>query len=82
MSKNKDLIQILIIIIIGMFIPFLGSLSITYGLNLSNLNDMLKIGSAFGYFLIFFAIELIAVMLYYKITSNIANKKLDKYKQK
>ncbi len=82
MSKNKDLIQILILVLIGMFIPFLGSLSITYGLNLSNFNDIIKIGSSFGYYLIFFAIELIAVMLYYKITSNLANKRIKKYKQK
>ena len=82
MSKNKDLIQILILILIGMFIPFLGSITITYGINFSKIDDIFKIGSTFGYFLIFFALELIAVMLYYKITSKIANKKIEKYKQK
>ena len=82
MGKNKDLIQILIIIIIGMFIPFLGSIIITFGLDITNMNNLLKIGSTFIWFLIIFAIELILVFFYYSITNKIAGKKMDKYKIK
>ena len=58
MGKNRDLIQILALVIIGMFIPFLGSIAITYGLDFTNVNNLLKIGSTFGYFLLIFGIEL------------------------
>ncbi len=82
MGKNRDLIQILIIIIIGMFIPFLGSIMITFGLDITNMNNLLKIGSTFFWFLIIFAIELVFVFFYYQITNKIASKKMDKYKIK
>jgi hypothetical protein len=82
MGKNRDLIQILIIVIIGMFIPFLGSIIITFGLDITNTNNILKIGSTFGWFLIIFAIELAVVYVYYQITNKIANKKIENYKQK
>ena len=82
MGKNKDLIQILIIIIIGMFIPFLGSIIITFGIDITNMNNLLKIGSTFIWFLIIFAIELVFVFFYYQITNKIAGKKMNKYKTK
>ena len=82
MGKNRDLISILILVIIGMFIPFLGSIILTFGLDISNFDSWLKIGSTFGYFLLIFAIELGVVMLYYKITNKTASKKLEKYKSK
>ncbi len=82
MGKNRDLIQILIIVIVGMFIPFLGSIVITFGLDITNTNNLLRIGSTFVWFLIIFAIELVLVYTYYIITSKIANKKMDKYKPK
>ncbi len=82
MGKNRDLVQILIIVIIGMFIPFLGSIVITFSLDITNTNNLLRIGSTFVWFLIFFAIELVLVYIYYIITSKIANKKMDKYKLK
>jgi hypothetical protein len=82
MSKRRDLIQILLIVIIGMFIPFLGSIIITFGLDITNLNNILKIGSTFGWFLLIFAIELGIVYLYYHITNKIASKKLDENKPK
>jgi hypothetical protein len=82
MGKNKDLIQILIIIIIGMFIPFLGSIIITFGLDITNMNNLIKIGSTFAWFLIIFAIELVLVFFYFQITNKIAGKKMDKYKTK
>ena len=82
MGKTKDTIQILIIVIIGMFIPFLGSIVITFDLDITNMDNLLKIGSTFGWFLLIFAIELVVVFLYYKITNKIASKKMDKYKPK
>ena len=82
MGKNRDLIQILALVIIGMFIPFLGSITITYGLDLTNVNNLLKIGSTFGYFLLIFAIELVIVFLYFTITNKIAGKKIGKHKPK
>ena len=72
MGKNRDLIQILILVIIGMFIPFLGSIFINYGYNL------MKIASTFGYFLIIFAIELVIVYLYFSISNKFATKKIKK----
>ena len=82
MSKNIDVAKILTIVIIGMFIPLLGSLAIVYGMDLTNFDDVLKIGSTFGYFLLIFAIELVIVYIYYKLTNKIAEKKLEKIKQK
>jgi hypothetical protein len=82
MGKTTDLVTILIIVIIGMFIPFIGSIVITFGLDFTNFNDLFKISSTFGWFLLIFGIELVVVFLYYKITNKIAKKKLDKYKPK
>ena len=82
MSKRRDLIQILLIVIIGMFIPFLVSMIIAFRLDISNLNHLLKIGSTFLWFLIIFGIELFIVFLYFHITYKIANKKLDEFKSK
>lgn len=80
MTKNRDLVQILIIVIIGMFIPFIGSISINFGLNFVSLDDLLKIALTFGYFLLIFAIELLIVYFYFKITNIYANNKIKKYK--
>ena len=77
MAKNKDLIQILFIVIIGMFIPFLGSIAINYGIN-----DFVKIATTFGYFLLIFAFELGIVMLYFSVNGRISAKKINKYKPK
>ena len=77
MAKNKDMIQILFIVIIGMFIPFLGSIAINYGIN-----DFVKIATTFGYFLLIFAFELGIVMLYISINGLISAKKINKYKPK
>ena len=82
MSKKIDLMTILAIVIIGMFIPFLGSIVITFGLDFTNFNDLLKIGSTFGWFLLIFAFELIVVFIYYKLMNKIANKKLGENKPK
>ena len=82
MGKNRDLIQILTLVLLGMFIPFLFSITITYGLNLTNLGDLIKIGSTFGYFLLIFGIELLIVYLYFTISNKLANKNMEKYKLK
>jgi hypothetical protein len=82
MGKNRDLIQILTLVIIGMFIPFLGSLVITFNLNLLRIGDVLKIGSTFGYFLLIFGIELGVVYLYFTLTNRLAQKHLEKFKSK
>ena len=76
MGKNRDLIQILLIILIGMFIPFLGSITITYGLNIT------RVATTFAYFLLIFAIELAIVYLYFTISNKMASKNMKKYKQK
>jgi len=79
MSKNRDLIQILLIITIGMFIPFLGSIVISFKLNPLNVEDLLKISSTFGYFLLIFGLELLIVYLYFWLTNMIAEKKLNQH---
>jgi len=80
MGKHRDLLGLLLLVIIGMFIPFLGSIAITYGFNFTEIGDWFKMGSTFGCFLVFFGVELLAVFLYFIVTSKIANKKIEKYK--
>ncbi len=82
MGKNIDLIQILTLVIIGMFIPFFISLTINYRLDLSDMGDIIKIFSTFGLFLLVFAIELIMVYFYFLITNKIANNKIKNLKKK
>jgi hypothetical protein len=82
MGKNRDLIQILALVIVGMFIPFLGSMIINFGLDFTNKVDLMKIVSAFGYFLIIFGIELGVVYLYFNLTNRYANKNIEKFKPK
>jgi len=76
MGKNRDLIQILSLVIIGMFIPFLGSITITHGWN------PIKIATTFGYFLLIFGVELGVVYLYFAINNKVASKNMEKYKPK
>jgi len=57
MGKNRDLVQILILVIIGMFIPFLGSIIIAFELDITNIDNWLDISKTFGYFLIIFALS-------------------------
>ena len=82
MGKNRDLIQILTLVIVGMFIPFLGSMIINFDLDFTNKVDLMKIGSAFGYFLIIFGIELGVVYLYFNLTNRYANKNINEFKPK
>ena len=80
MSKNRDFIQILLIVILGMFIPFLGSIIISFRLNPFKIRDLLKISGAFGYFLLIFVIEFSVVYLYFWLMNAIAERKLNQYK--
>jgi hypothetical protein len=76
MGKNKDLVQVLLLILMGMFIPFLGSVCLSYGF------DLRKIGVTFLYFLVIFGLELGCVYLYFTLTGKRANKKMEQYKPK
>lgn len=80
MGKHRDLTEILLVVIIGMFIPFLFSIVIVFGLDFRNLNDLWKIASTFGWFLLIFAIELVIVYLYFTFSNKYAERKLKKYK--
>lgn len=82
MGKTADLVTILLIVIIGMFIPFLGSIVINFGLDFTNISDLTKIATTFGWFLFIFGIELACVFVYFYVTSKTANKKLEKFKSK
>jgi hypothetical protein len=76
MGKSRDLIKVLLLILIGMFIPFLGSITLTYGF------EMKRIGVTFLYFLIIFGLELGFVYLYFSLSNMRATKKIEKYKPK
>ena len=76
MGKNRDLIIILLIVILGMFIPFLGSILITFNLDIKNFETWYKIGSTFGYFLLIFGLELIVVLVYFTLSNKVYSKKL------
>jgi hypothetical protein len=46
------------------------------------MDDLIKIGSTFGYFLLIFGIELLIVYLYFTIVNKMANKNMEKFKPK
>jgi hypothetical protein len=76
MGKNRDILQVLMLILIGMFIPFLGSIILSFGFELKT------ILVTFLYFLGFFGLELGFVYLYFTFSGRRANKKMEKYKPK
>ena len=76
MGKNKDLLEVLLLILIGMFIPFIGSITLSYGL------EPKTILITFLYFLIIFGLELVFVYLYSTVSGKNATKKMKKYKPK
>jgi polyferredoxin len=78
MGNNKDVIKILIMVTIGMFIPFIGSIVLAFGINLLTLQGWVWIFSAFLYFLVFFGIELGVVYIYYNLTNRAAQRAFDK----
>ena len=76
MAKHRDVLQVLVLVLVGMFVPFLGSIALTYGLEIE------KIGLTFVYFIALFGVELFIVFLYFTVTSSHANKRLEEFKQK
>jgi uncharacterized membrane protein YqaE (UPF0057 family) len=76
MGKNQDVVQILVLILVGMFIPFLVSVWYSYGFALS------KILVAFVLFLVLFGAELGMVYLYFALSGSRANKKIKEYRPK
>jgi len=76
MGKNKDLIQVLLLILVGMLVPFVGSVWLSYGF------DVEKIGRTFLYFLVIFGLELLCVYLYFALSGKHATKKLEAYRPK
>ena len=77
MGKNRDLVVILTIVIIGMFIPFLGSLAIMFELDIISFESWFIIAQTFGWFLLIFGLELGVVYLNFTITNRLAQKKID-----
>jgi uncharacterized membrane protein len=82
MSKNIDLLQILSLVLIGMFIPFFISILVIFGINITNIDNLYKVLLTFLYFLLIFGIEIIIVYLYFRITNKIANNRIDKLKKR
>jgi hypothetical protein len=76
MGKNRDIVKVLLVILIGMFIPFLGSITLSYGFVPG------RIVVTFLYFLVIFGLELGAVYLYFTLSGRRANKKMEQYKPK
>jgi hypothetical protein len=76
MGKNRDLLTVLLLILIGRFIPFLGSITLSYGFAVQ------KILVTFLYFLVFFGCELGVVYIYFTFSGRRANKKIEQYKPK
>ena len=44
--ENRDMVKILLIVLIGMFIPFVGSIIITFNLDITSTCNLLKIGTS------------------------------------
>lgn len=82
MIKNIDLLQILSLVLIGMFIPFFISIIVIFEINIRNIDNLYKVLLTFLYFLLIFGIEIIIVYLYFRITNKIANNKIDKLKKR
>ena len=82
MGKKTDLTFILSIVLIGMLIPFIGSLLLTFRINISCFCGWKKIFSSFGYFILIFGIELVIVLLYFNLSNKYYKKKLDKLNKK
>jgi hypothetical protein len=75
MGKNRDLAQILTLVIIGMFIPFFGSIALSYGIN------AFKIATTFGFFLVFFGLELGVVYMYFASSNWLAERHMKNKKK-
>ena len=78
MGKNRDVVNILVLVTIGMFIPFIGSLTVSFNIDPLTFSGWTKIFSTFFYFLIIFGIELGAVYVYYNLTNKVAQMTFNK----
>jgi hypothetical protein len=76
MGKNRDLLKVLLLVLVGMFIPFLGSITLSYGF------VPRTIVVTFLYFLVIFGIELGCVFLYFTLSGRRANEKMQQYRPK
>ena len=76
MGKNRDFLKVLLLVLIGMFIPFLGSITLSYGF------VPRTIVVTFLYFLVIFGVELGCVYLYFVLSGRRANEKIQQYKPK
>ncbi len=81
MGKNQDVVQLLLIVILGMFIPFFISIIYIFQLDLFSVVGWTKILSTFGVFLLVFGFELLFVFLYFRITNSLAEKKINQQKK-
>jgi hypothetical protein len=76
MGKNRDLLKVLLLILVGMFIPFLGSIALSYGFTPQ------KIVVTFLYFLAIFGLELGCVYLYFTLSGRRASRKIEQFTKK
>jgi hypothetical protein len=74
MGKNRDVVNILILVTIGMFIPFIGSLILAFDIDPMTVSGWRTIFLTFFYFLIIFGIELGFVYVYYNLTNKVAQR--------
>jgi hypothetical protein len=74
MGNTLDIIKILLLVIMGMFIPFIGSLALAFNIDLLMLQGWELIITSFLYFLVFFGMELALVFVYYTLTNRMAQK--------
>jgi len=82
MGKNRDLALILLIVLIGMLIPFIGSVVFTFGIDITCVCGWKKILSAFVIFILIFGIELLVVLSYFSLSNKFYKKKLDEFNKK
>ena len=78
MGNNRDVVNILLLVTIGMFIPFVGSLALVFKIDLFAVEGWVFIFSTFFYFLVIFGIELGVVYVYYTLTNRFAQKSFQK----
>ncbi len=76
MSRHWDIVRILLVVVVGMFIPFSGSVLLFYGLSLGRL----LLG--FLVFLVLFGVELGAVVLYFKVSGKRAAAEVERLRPK
>jgi len=82
MGKNRDVVQIILIVLGGMFLPFFITLVLLFHVDVFSWSGWVQIITAFFYFLLIFGVELGSVILYFHITNHFAEKKLLRLKRK